>query len=78
MQDEGALVVPPAFITRVPNDLRFAITGIPDLLYGKRLKERRPCRSNLGLSYIQTVPDGGDFFSGHIASHQPTILCKAV
>jgi hypothetical protein len=47
MQDEGALVVPPAFIIRLTNDLRFAITGIPDLLYGKRLLERRPCRSNL-------------------------------
>jgi hypothetical protein len=78
MQDEGALVVPPAFITRKTNDLRFAITGIPDLLYGKRLIKRCPCGSNLGLYYIKTTPDGVDFFTDLIASHHPAILWKAV
>jgi len=64
MQDEGALVVPPAFT--VYHGLYNALTGEPGSLTTESLRERLTPRG----------VDGGDFAACPAASHQPAVLCK--
>jgi len=58
LQDEGRLVVPPAFIAE--RNLGNAITGAPRFSYGISL-----CENNMGK---------GDFITWLVASHYPTTL----
>ena len=64
MQDEGALVVRPAFA--VHHGLIGALSGVPGSLTTESLRER--------LTYGRV--DGGDFTAWPAASHHPAALWK--
>jgi hypothetical protein len=62
LQDEGALVVPPAFAAYF--GLYDALTGEPGSLTIKSLQER-----------LTSAVDGVDFIACFAASHHPAALC---
>jgi hypothetical protein len=66
MQDEGALVVPPAFA--VHHGLIDALSGEPGSLTTESLRER--------LTFRRV--DGGDFTAWPTALHHPAALWKAI
>ncbi|NMC14235.1 MAG: hypothetical protein GYA34_15290 [Chloroflexi bacterium] len=64
--------MPPAFITRMTNDLNDAITGIPDLPYDACKNAGVPAGATRDSS--KKTPGGGDFFTCFITLHHPAIL----
>jgi hypothetical protein len=58
LQDEGRLVVPPAFIAE--SNLGNAVTGAPRFSYG--------------ISLCENNADEGDFITWLVALHHPTTL----